>query len=165
MGKSVRRRKPKAPTPKQRKFAHAYVEGMRAPEAYRLAYNAKNMKPKTVQKRAYELLRDGVVAGYIRQLQKEHRQRHDIDVDALTDELEEARFSAMVFGHISAAVAATMGKAKLHGLITDHIKVNGLEALKKKTDAELVEAIRELAGEIAGHAAAAKRGGSKPRAT
>ncbi len=52
-------------------------------KAYRLAYNTKNMKPATVRKRAIELLRNGVVAGFIRELQKAHRQRHEMWRSAL----------------------------------------------------------------------------------
>jgi hypothetical protein len=147
-------------TPKQQKFAESYVECGNASKAYRLHYDTKNMKPATINKRASELLHDGEITGRIRELQSAHRQRHDVTVDGLTDELEEARFSAMVFGHISAAVAATMGKAKLHGLITDNLKVNGLEALKQLSNEQLIERIREIAAEITGYTAAAER---KPR--
>ncbi len=38
-------------------------------------------------------------------------------VDSITDELEENRQAALANGQIAAAVAATMAKAKLHGLI------------------------------------------------
>ncbi len=147
-------------TPKQQKFAESYVETGNASKAYRLHYDTKNMKPATVKREAKRLLDNHNITTTIRELQAAHRQRHDITVDGLTDELEEARFYAMVFGHIGAAVTATMGKAKLHGLFTDQLKVNGLEALKRKTDEELVESIRELAAEITGYTAAAER---KPR--
>jgi hypothetical protein len=40
-------------------------------------------------------------------------------VDSLTAELEEARSVAMAEKQASAAVSATMGKAKLHGLVVD----------------------------------------------
>ncbi len=65
-------------------------------------------------------------------------------MDGLVDELEEARFFAMVFGHIGAAVAATMGKAKLHGIITNNDTVNGLEALKQLSNEQLIERIRGI---------------------
>ncbi len=129
-------------TPKQRKFAESYVECGNASKAYRLHYDTKNMKPATVKREAKRLLDNHNITTTIRELQSAHRQRHDVTVDGLVDELEEARFFAMVFGHISAAVAATMGKAKLHGLITDNLKVNGLEALKQLSNEQLIERIR-----------------------
>ncbi len=134
----------RAPTPKQRKFAESYVEGGNACEAYRIAYDIENMKPATVRREAMRALKNPTIATYIRELQKTHRQRHDVTVDGLVDELEEARFFAMVFGHIGAAVAATMGKAKLHGLITDNVKLNGLEALKQLSNEQLIERIRGI---------------------
>ena len=74
-----------------------------------------------------------------------HQQRHEITVDLLTDELEEARFSAMIFGHISAAVAATIGKAKLHGLITDHHHVTGeIKQIREMSDEDLDDEINKL---------------------
>ena len=129
-------------TPKQRKFAESYVECGNASKAYRLHYDTKNMKPATVKREAKRLLDNHNITTTIRELQAAHRQRHDVTVDGLVDELEEARFFAMVFGHISAAVAATMGKAKLHGLITDNVKLNGLEALKQLSNEQLIERIR-----------------------
>ncbi len=147
----------RAPTPKQRKFAENYVEGGNACEAYRIAYDVENMKPATVRREAMRALSNPTIATYIRELQKTHRQRHDVTVDGLTDELEEARFAAMVFGVIGAAVTATMGKAKLHGLITDHVKVNGLEALKQLSNEQLIERIRSVATGIIDRAARTKR--------
>ncbi len=151
-------------TPKQQKFAESYVETGNASKAYRLHYNTKNMKPATVKREAKRLLDNHNITTTIRELQAAHRQRHDITVDGLTDELEEARFFAMVFGHISAAVAATIGKAKLHGLITDNFKVNGLEALKQLSNEQLIERIRDVATGIIDRAALGRRepDGAKP---
>jgi len=107
-------------TPKQEAFACAYVETGNASEAYRRAYDvAPDCKPNTDEKRACELLKNGKVTGRVEALQTEHAKRHNITVDALTAELEEARGKAMDTGQVSAAVSATMGKAKLHGLVKD----------------------------------------------
>lgn len=50
-------------TPKQEAFCIAYIETGNASEAYRKAYDAENMKPETVTKRASELLANGDIAG------------------------------------------------------------------------------------------------------
>lgn len=55
-------------TPKQEAFCMAYLETGNASEAYRRAYNAQNMKPETVNKRASELLANGVIAGRLARL-------------------------------------------------------------------------------------------------
>ena len=49
-------------TAKQDKFARLVAEGKTQADAYREAYNASNMKPETIHKRASELFLDGVVA-------------------------------------------------------------------------------------------------------
>lgn len=112
-------------TPKKKVFSFAYVETGNASEAYRRAYNAKNMKPETVNKRASELLNDGYITGMIEGLQAAHRDRHDVTVDGLTVEYEEARKLARKEAQPSAMVSATTGKAKLHGLIKDKHELTG----------------------------------------
>lgn len=65
-------------TAKQDKFARLVAEGKTQAEAYREAYNASNMKPETIQKRASELALDGVVTGRIDELKKEFTKKLDI---------------------------------------------------------------------------------------
>ena len=59
--------------------------------------------------------------------------------DALLSELEEARKLALKRGQPSAAVQATMGKAKILGLIIDRREVGDVGAFDGWTDEELVE--------------------------
>ena len=51
-----------------------------------------------------------------------------------------------------------MGKAKLHGLFTDNLKVNGMESLKHLSNEQLIERIRDLLTGIIGPAGRARRG-------
>jgi hypothetical protein len=69
---------PKKLTAKQDKFARLVAEGKTQADAYREAYNASNMKPETIHKRASELFLDGVVAGRIDELKKEFTKKLDI---------------------------------------------------------------------------------------
>jgi len=48
-------------TPKQDAFCLAYIETGNASEAYRRAYNAENVKPKTINRKAKELLDNGMI--------------------------------------------------------------------------------------------------------
>jgi hypothetical protein len=59
--------------------------------------------------------------------------------DALLSELEETRKLALKRGQASAVVAATMGKAKILGLIIDRREVNEVGKFDSLTDEELVE--------------------------
>ena len=60
-------------------------------------------------------------------------------IDGLTDELEAARILAYNNGQASAAVSATMGKAKLHGLLVEKREASrmspreALDAAKRET--------------------------------
>lgn len=102
-------------TAKQEAFCLAYLETGNASEAYRQAYNAENMKPETVNRKAKELLDHGKISARIAQLQGEAAERNEVTVDSLLAELEEARQLALQEGQPSAMVSATMGKAKITG--------------------------------------------------
>lgn len=105
-------------TPKQEKFCQKYIELGNASEAYRLSYDAQNMSATTVNTKASELLKNGKITVRLSQIQEEHKQRHNITVDMILDELEEARKAALSAEtpQCSAAITATMNKAKLVGL-------------------------------------------------
>ena len=105
-------------TPKQEAFCLAYIETNNASEAYRAAYNTSSMKPDTITNNAYKLTQDNDIATRLKQLREPIMQRHNVTVDSLVVELEEARQAALSAEtpQSSAAVAATMGKAKLCGL-------------------------------------------------
>lgn len=105
-------------TVKQEKFCQAYVETGDASEAYRSAYSADKMKPETVHNKAYQLRNQGEIRARIEALRGEAKIRHDITVSSLLEELEEARQAALAAEtpQSSAAVAATMGKARITGL-------------------------------------------------
>ena len=114
-------------TPKQEAFALAYVETGNASEAYRRSYNAEKMKPSVIAVKASELLAHGNVAVRVAELQAAHVERHEITVDDILRELEEAR--ALAAGgekpQPAAMVAASMGKAKLLGMLTDKMEHSG----------------------------------------
>jgi len=109
-------------TPKQEKFARLYIELSNASEAYRRSYDAKNMKSESIHVNACKLLADAKVAQRVKELQEMHVKRHMVTVDSLTKELEEARELALRIENPAPAVSATLGKAKLHGLLTDKIE-------------------------------------------
>lgn len=122
-------------TLKQEAFCQAYIETGNASEAYRKAYNAERMKPEVVNVKAAELLNNGKITVRVDELRGEHRQRHNLTVDDLIEELEEARQAALQAEtpQSSAAVGATMGKAKLLGLdkvVVDNISSDGSMATK-----------------------------------
>lgn len=103
-------------TPKQEKFCQLYVETGNASEAYRGSYDASKMKPDSVNRKAKELLDNVKIAARLKQIRERHIKRHEVTVDSLVGELEEARLLALELAQPSAAVSASMGKAKIYGL-------------------------------------------------
>ena len=91
----------------------AYVENQgNASEAYRQTYNAGKMQNHVIKVKACELIRDGAggnVAVTIKELQNENRKRHAVTVESL---------------------AASNGKAKLHGLLIDKTEVKTLSLVE-----------------------------------
>lgn len=115
-------------TPKREKFARCVAEGMSLADAYRAAYSTERMKPETIRDSAWKLSITPDVSQMIDALKAEARQRHALTVDDLLRELEEARrgaLTSMPSAQCSAAVAATMGKAKLLGLDKQLVEVDG----------------------------------------
>ena len=114
-------------TPKQEAFALAYVETGNASEAYRRAYNAGNMKPAVIAVKASELLAHGNVSVRVKELQAAALDEHKITMSDILRELEEARVVALQQEKPQAAamVAASMGKAKLLGMLTDKTEITG----------------------------------------
>lgn len=105
-------------TPKREKFAQSYVELGCGAKAYREAFSAKGMSDKTIWEAASRLLKNSKVAARVEELKEAHRKRHNVTVDDLLGELEEARVAAMTSEkpQAAAAVGATMGKARILGL-------------------------------------------------
>ncbi|MDR6632358.1 hypothetical protein J2X72_001142 [Phyllobacterium sp. 1468] len=105
------------------KFAQARFEGKTTDESYAAA----GFKPH--RGNASRLSANENIVARVTELQSQSAERAAVTVESLTDELEEARQLAMADEKgASAAVAAVMGKAKLHGLLiekNEHTGKNG----------------------------------------
>lgn len=114
-------------TPKQELFAQAYLETSNASEAYKRAYNTQ-ANANTVYRKASQLLKHPEVIKLLADLQAIHRQRHKLTIDDLLQELEDARQKALKADtpQCSAAITATMSKAKLLGLDKQVIEHKGI---------------------------------------
>lgn len=113
--------------PVRERFVQEYVSHGNASEAFRAAKpKAKEWKPETVHKRASEMLLSGEVQGRLNEIQTKTARKHEITIDSLVLELEEARAVAITNPRSAgAAVSATMGKAKLLGLVVDKAEHSG----------------------------------------
>jgi phage terminase small subunit len=106
--------------PKHERFAQGLAKGKTADEAYQEA----GYKPN--RHNAATLARQQHISTRLTELQERGAIRAEITVADLILELEEARKAAVSADNpqSSAMVAATMGKAKLLGFITDKVKAD-----------------------------------------
>jgi phage terminase small subunit len=123
-------------TQAQENFAMAYVETGNASEAYRRAYpKSLNWKPESVNVEGCKSLANPKIAQRVAELQQVSAKRNMVTVDSLIAELEEARQIALAAEtpQTSAAVGATMGKAKLCGLDKQVVELQGSIAVSSVT--------------------------------
>jgi phage terminase small subunit len=132
-------------TPKQEKFCQKLIETSNATEAYRQAYDAEGMKPEVISVKACELQKNGKVAVRIKELQALHQKRHEVTVDSITAELEQARALALKVEQPAAMVSASMGKGKLHGLLIDKSEMTGKDGGPIETKDTSLEAAKRVA--------------------
>lgn len=106
---------------KQKRFVLEYLIDLNATQAaIRAGYSEK-----TAQEQGSRLLSNVMVSEAISKGQAKAAKRAEITVQSLADELEEARAIALAEKQSSAAVSATMGKAKLFGLGSENRRVTG----------------------------------------
>lgn len=123
-------------TEQQEKFCRVFVETGNASEAYRQAYNAKNMGANTIAARASEMLNKSNITVRLQQLREVHQKRHAITVDTLLEKLNKVYTVALGADtpQSSAAVQAVMGQAKLLGLDKQLIELSGEVGIRKTLD-------------------------------
>jgi len=100
-------------------FAQALAKGKSAVDAYVEA----GYKPN--RSHASRLVANGNIADRVTELQKKVAKKVEVTVESLAGELEQARKIAIGEKQTSAAVQATMGKAKLFGLGSEHRRISG----------------------------------------
>ena len=142
-------------TPKQADFVRLYFELGNASEAYKRAYNS-HAKPNTLHRKANDLLKHPIIKAEVIAMQEQARERNQVTIDNVVDELEEARQVAKQSGNAAAMVSATLGKAKVLGLVVDKQETNtkiltppvfnfvGVQPLSQYSQEELRAAIKEL---------------------
>jgi hypothetical protein len=118
--------KAKELTDKQEAACQAYIEfnGHKS-NAYRKGYDCENMSDAAINVEACRLFKTPNIALRVLELQEEHRERHNVTVDTITAELDEAKDLAKECEQPAAMTGAIMGKAKIHGLVTDKKELTG----------------------------------------
>ncbi len=134
-------------TPKQLAFVEEYLRnGGNAEEAYKKSYDVTTTKRSTISAAAWQLIHHPAILKRI-EIAQDNAQRNiqakaNITVESLMIELDEARRVAVDNKQASAAVQATMGKAKLAGLLVEQVKDVTPQPV---TDDEMRQRLAELA--------------------
>ena len=123
-------------------FAQELAAGKSAAEAYERAGYVKNSG------NCIRLKGNERVSARVAEIQYGGAARAEVSVASLLAELETARLLALKLGQPSAAVAATMGKAKMLGFIIDRREVGDAGAFDDLTDDELISAAARKALEL-----------------
>jgi len=124
--------------PKHELFAQALAKGKTQVDAYADAdYDAVG---KIAEAAASRLLRNVKVAARVAELQKGAARRVECTVADIARQLDEDRDFARQLDNPSAAISATLGKAKVLGLIVDKAELTGKDggAMKLVHRIELV---------------------------
>jgi phage terminase small subunit len=138
--------------PRHERFAQELAKGKSQTEAY------VNAGYKHSRSAATRLAADVSICERVADIQGRAAVRAELTLADIIDELEEARQIALSADtpQSGAAVTASMGKAKLLGLVVDRSEV--------KSEVEVTDARERLARLVSGHAAAgsAGEGAGKP---
>ncbi len=129
-------------TAKQRRFVEEYVVDHNATQAaIRAGYSAK-----TAYSIGHENLKKPEIAAAIAAEQARLRRRNNVTIGSMTEEMRENRDLAVANGQAAAAQQASMGIAKLHGLLVERTEV---KTTSDMTLAETRARIKEIEAELA----------------
>lgn len=138
---------PALANPRHERFARHYMKTGNAAASYLKAGYSPSSR-ESLDPAASKLTRHDKVQRRIRELQKQMAARNRITVDSLVEELDEAKALALKVDQPSAAITATMSKAKLVGLLVERREsgapgdFSGLHS-----EAEVMDVIRQQLGE------------------
>ena len=108
-------------TAKQEAFTAGIAAGLTQSDAYREAYDAENMTPKQIWEESSKLAADPKVSQRLFELHELATERTLVTIESVTRELEEARVMADALKNPAAMTGASMGKAKVNGLLIDRV--------------------------------------------
>src|SRR5215207_5428684 len=125
---------------RQKAFARLIHEQVPPYRAYALAGYRRH------HSNAYRLRENEGVRQFLSELEAKTMKRHEVTVDSLLTELEEARLNAKAAKQPSSEVSAVMGKAKLSGLLVDRQEIKDLSSMNM---GELIQSVRDNLGDDA----------------
>jgi phage terminase small subunit len=110
-------------TLKQQNFVHAYLETGNASEAYRRAYDAREMKPESVGRKAAELMANGKITAKLDALREPVIAKVQLTLESHLETLRELRDEAAAHGFYGAAINAEVARGKASGLYVERKEI------------------------------------------
>lgn len=133
---------PALKNPKHEAFARALAKGETQVEAYRMAGYQPN------DGHAARLAGNGMIPARVQELLEKVAKKTVVTIETIAAQLDEDRQLARESGQSAAAVSATMGKAKLFGLLIDKVQADVRHTFAELSDAELDSEIARLMQEV-----------------
>ena len=128
--------------PKQQRFAEEYVVDHNATQAAKRA----GYSPKTAYSQGQRLLKHVEVQTAIAAGEARLRRKTEVSISSLSEDMRENRDLALENKQAAAAQQASMGIAKLHGLLVDRSEV---KTTNDMTLAEVRARIKQIEAELA----------------
>ncbi len=130
-------------SPKQQRFVEEYLVDHNATQAaIRAGYS-----PKTAYSIGWENLRKPEIAAAIAAGEARLRRKTEVSIRSMTEEMRENRDLAVANGQAAAAQQASMGIAKLHGLLVERTEV---KTTSEMSLSEVRARIKEIEDELTG---------------
>lgn len=125
-------------TAKQEGFVQDVFIGETLTQSYRNNYSYENMSDDALWVEASRTMGVPKVSLRLIELQEEASERSQVTVMSITEELEDARKVSKTEGQGAAMTSASMGKAKLHGLLVEKSVIDLQGKLDTKWTVEIV---------------------------
>lgn len=110
-------------TQKQESFCLAYIETGNASEAYRRVYDAEQMMPSTVTRKAAELMDNPKIVARLRELREPAIVNAQITLESHLAKLAELRDAARLAHDYGAAIRAEIARGKAASLYAERLEV------------------------------------------
>ena len=130
-------------TVKREGFVREVATGATLADAYRAHYDVRpDTKPETVWSNASRIMADSKVTARLAEIQQQAASRTIVTIQSITAELDEARAVAIKLEQSTAMTAASLGKAKVNGLLVDKLAHTSPDGSMSPSQSDVTDAIR-----------------------
>jgi phage terminase small subunit len=123
-------------TPKQEKFCQLIIQGKNQTDAYRGAYDAKNMAPATINNKAYVTINRDDIKARIEELRIPIVKKVKLTLEKHLEDLQALRNMATKKEQFSAAITAEVARGKASGLYIEKVQDVTPGAVPRRTLAD-----------------------------